>query len=238
MIKPVLRSVFGRSRGPADMHKPASSASRHGIPEPDHGAVEAPDTLLPVSAFRAALVALGATVLTAACAAGQQAQTSVEKPTLDGTQGQVGNIQLEGVVLHPPTGTSYSSGASVPLSVYIVNSGQTSDKLTDVSSPAFSGWSVTSAAFSSSRTGKSAPAIRPGSAVGFGMRNLTPTGGGSPRSIVLSGLSDKNAPLFPGNSVRVTFTFAKAGQTTLTVPVALSEQPNSASVAAPSSASQ
>jgi copper(I)-binding protein len=238
MIKPVLRSVFGRSGRPVDMHKPASFASPRGFPEPDHRAVRAPDTLLAVSVFRAALVALGATVLTAACAAGQQAATSEEKPTLDGTQGQVGQIQLEGVALHPPTGKAYSSGASVPLSVYIVNNGQTSDKLTGISSPAFSGWSVTSTAFASSKSGTSSAAIRPGSAVGFSMRNLTPTGGGSPRSIVLSGLSDKNAPLFPGNSVRVTFTFAKAGQTTLTVPVALSEQPNSASVAAPSSASE
>jgi copper(I)-binding protein len=46
--------------------------------------------------------------------------------------------------------------------------------------------------------------------------------------VLLRGL--KNGPLFPGESVPVTFTFAKAGQITLRVPVQLSVAPHNSIV--------
>jgi len=82
-----------------------------------HSPIKAPDTLLPVSRFRAAFrtvsAAVGVAVLSAACAAGQHAATADEKPTLDGTQGHVGKIQLEGVAFRAPSGTSYAAGSTV-----------------------------------------------------------------------------------------------------------------------------
>src|SRR5664279_425663 len=115
--------AFGITVAPAaDRPSGAStSASVWQVGQPGHAPLAAPDTLCPVSAHRAALVALSAAALTAACAAGQHAATSVEKPSLDGTQGQVGSILLEGVALHAPTARSYPGGADVPLAVYIVN---------------------------------------------------------------------------------------------------------------------
>jgi hypothetical protein len=196
-----------------------------------------------VSALRAALVALSAAVLTAACAAGQQAQTGREKPTIDGTEGSVGNIKLVNVSLHTPTGTSYAAGANVPMTVYIANSGASDDTLTDVTSTEFpGGWQVVS---TSSLTGDaSTPAASPspsssgaasggaslpiaaGSAVGLGISGLNTGDGKSKQTLVLEGLAKQGAPLTPGMAVKITFTFANAGQTTLTVPVQLSTTPN------------
>jgi hypothetical protein len=202
-----------------------------------------------VSALRVALVALSAAVLTAACAAGQQAQTANEKPSIDGTQGSVGSIQLDNVALHTPPSNSYAAGDSVPMSVYIANNGTTADTLTGVTSTAFTGWSVVatssvptgSASASASPSGlgappastsASAPASGPaqqvgaGLAVGLGQTNLDGDGKGSDETLLLTGLADKSSPLYPGMTVKVTFTFAKAGQTTLTVPVRIGSTPN------------
>jgi hypothetical protein len=185
-----------------------------------------------VSALRAALVALSAAFLTAACAAGQQAQTANEKPSLDGTEGTVGSLQLEGVALHTPSAKSYVAGNSVPLSIYIANNGQSADTLTNVTSTAFTGWDivstpavqVTPAPGAAAATG-TPKAIGAGAAVGLGLSDLT-ANTGSPETLVLTGLAKKSAPLYPGTAVKITFTFAKAGTTTLTVPVQLSKDPN------------
>jgi copper(I)-binding protein len=187
-----------------------------------------------VSALRAALVALSAAFLTAACAAGQDAQTANEKPSLDGTQGSVGSIQLEGVALHSPPGSSYPASSNVPMSVYIANNGQSADTLTSVTSTAFSGWDVVatpSVQVSAAAGATPAPAsgspqqIGPGAALGFGLTDLTATGTGSATTLVMMGLAKTSAPLYPGMAVKITFTFAKAGQTTLTVPIHLSVNP-------------
>ena len=129
-------------------------------------------------------------MLTGACAAGQHAQTAEEKPSLDGTFGNVGNIQIEGVALHAPNGASYPSGASVPLAAYIANNGTTPDKLVKVESSAFSGgWAVesgsSSGSSSSSGSGNGQPqTIGPNQAVGFGLQDLGSSGAGSPKTIV------------------------------------------------------
>lgn len=185
-----------------------------------------------MSALRAALVALSAAFLTAACAAGQQAQTANEKPSLDGTQGSVGSLQLEGVALHTPVGKSYAVGSSVPVSIYIANNGQSADTLTNVTSTAFSGWDIVSTPSLQVSTAPGAAAatgtpkaIGAGAAVGLGLTNLTDNTG-SPETLVLTGLAKKSAPLYPGTAVKITFTFAKAGTTTLTVPVQVSKNPS------------
>lgn len=204
-----------------------------------------------VSRFRTAIVAacaVSAALLTSACAAGQVAQTAEEKPSLDGTYGSVGKISLEGVAFQAPSGSSYADGSSVPLTAYIVNNGQSPDRLVKVTSSAFTGgWDVVStpsllagpsgqpkSKTSSTPTNGSPQTIPPGSAVSFGLQNLTSSGAGSPESLVLLGLAKQQAPLFPGSAIKVTFTFADAGQTTLTVPVQLRGTPNAATIAPPS----
>jgi copper(I)-binding protein len=198
-----------------------------------------------VSRFRAVLVAVcaaGGALLTAACGAGQIAATADEKPAVDATNGTVGKIQIVGVALHSPSGKSYASGASVPLSAYIVNNGESADKLVKVSSSEFGGWDVVStpslaAGPSGAPSASTQPAtngapqtIGAGSAVGFGLENLSASGAGSPETLVLLGYKGPQ-PLFPGSAVNVTFTFANAGQATLTVPVELTNTPSGQTIA-------
>lgn len=185
-----------------------------------------------------AVCAAGGALLTAACGAGQIAATANEKPAVDATNGGVGKIQIVGVALRSPSGKSYASGASVPLTAYIVNNGESADKLVKVSSAEFGGgWDVVStpsllagpsgapSASTQPVTNGSPQTIGAGSAVGFGLQNLSASGAGSPESLVLLGYKGPQ-PLFPGTAVKVTFTFANAGQTTLTVPVQLTDAPN------------
>ncbi len=61
--------------------------------------------------------------------------------------------------------------------------------------------------------------------MGLGLTGLNTGSGTSKQTLVLVGLAKQSAPLTPGMAVPVTFTFANAGQTTLTVPVRLSTTP-------------
>jgi copper(I)-binding protein len=169
-----------------------------------------------------------ATLASTACAAGQDSQTEHEKPSLDGNNGGVGQIQVLGVAFPEPAhGASYRKGSSVPLTAYIANDSDGPEKLIKVSSPAFTGgWAVapTTTASSLVAGGSSQPqTIPPGQAVGFGLRNLTPSGRTSPKTIVLRGLSTQ---LWPGMAVKVTFSFSQAGDATITVPVQLTTNPS------------
>jgi hypothetical protein len=246
MANSVVRSVSPTSKPLRQKHILLEFASRpHPLPQPSGypcNAPERPDTLLFVSRFRAALVALCATgcaLLTGACAAGQVAATADEKPSIDGTNGGVGRINIVDVSLHAPQGPSYPVGASVPMKAYIANNGETADKLVKVSSPSFpGGWDVVStpsldvgssgARGSSTASGASTgrPVTIPaGEAVSFGLRDLSPSGAGSPETLVLRGYKG-SGPLFPGETVQVTFTFARSGQATMTVPVQIGSAPS------------
>ncbi|HEV7205746.1 MAG TPA: hypothetical protein VGN18_14145 [Jatrophihabitans sp.] len=165
-------------------------------------------------------VAVVATALTAGCAAGQQAQTANEKPSLDGTNATVGSIGLRGLAIQPPTGPAYDTGAAAPLTVVLVNSGSKADKLTSITSSAFGSWgSYSGNAAKAARTGGAAASpgsqsipLSPGGRVPYGVPDAT--------NVLL--LLKSTGKLYPGTSVPITFTFASAGTVTVTVPVTLS----------------
>ena len=228
MINPAVCSVFIGPQGSGRAFARSTSGAERQVGEPVIAAPTRPDTLLPVSRLRVALVALSTAVLTAACAAGQQAQTANERPTLDGTQATIGKISLGGVALHAPTDNSYPAGSTVAMSIHIVNNGQRPDTLTNVSSPAFGGWDVVStpSVQTSGTTGSgggSPQKIGPQAAISLGLGDLTSNGTGSATTLVLTGLKSKSAPLYPGTAVKITFTFAKAGSKTLVVPVQITK---------------
>lgn len=191
-----------------------------------------------------------ATLLTASCAAGQIAHTANEHPSIDGTNGSVGSMQLRTVAILAPKNPCYLPGADAPLSLSIVNTGASPDSLTSVSSPRFASFTVaktaddlspapgsgscshtaapsTSASSTASSTAPSAAeTVAPGRSVQLGLMYTGTTDPGVPTApiVVLSGL--RGGPLFPGESVPVTFTFADAGTVTLQIPVQLSAVPN------------
>jgi copper(I)-binding protein len=188
-----------------------------------------------------AVVAAGAVFASASCAAGQQAQTAEEHPSIDGQNATIGSIQLVGVAIQPPSSPSYAAGASVPVSLAVVNNGATADTLTSVTSPSFSGWGIvsTTAVASSTVSAKGTPTrIPPGSSLRLGLHNLGGTDPNTPQTLVMSGLAKRSSPLFPGSAVKLTFTFAKAGAKTVTVPVQLTTVPNQATLPAPSGSAE
>lgn len=87
-------------------------------------------------------VALAAALLISGCAAGQQAQTADEKSTIDGTNATLGSIALRGLAIEPPDGTTpfYGTGTDAAVKLVLVNSGNKTDTLTNITSPAIGDW--------------------------------------------------------------------------------------------------
>jgi hypothetical protein len=83
------------------------------------------------------------TLLTSACAAGQDSQTANEKPTHDGTDASVGKIYLRGLAIQAPTGSEfYAKGSDALVRLVIVNIGTSTDTLTGITSSSITGWSA------------------------------------------------------------------------------------------------
>lgn len=203
------------------------------------------------------MVAASAALITASCAAGQQAATSEEHPSMDGTNGKVGHMEIHALAIEAPSGPCVLPGGDAALTMIIVNTGRNSDSLQGVTSPRFSSSaSVATAAdlgqyakvdagagactgasgaasapstpsnTSTLPAGAGAQTVAPAQALQLGVYNANGNDPGVPTEpiILLRGL--QNGPLFPGESVPVTFTFAKAGKLTLQVPVQLSVAPH------------
>lgn len=191
-------------------------------------------------------LAIIAALLTAGCAAGQQAQTAAAKTTLDGTNADLGPIKLRGLVIEAPSGaeTSYAPGTAALVKLVIVNTGDLEDRLTSITSPAFKDWgayaspteagAVASAA-TALPTGSTSPlptaqksiAVAPGSRVSWG----------TPEATGALLLLQATKQLHPASTVPVTFTFANAGSVTVATPVSLSSAPPTAVIPAPSTSS-
>jgi hypothetical protein len=105
-------------------------------------------------------VAIAAALITSACAAGQDAQTAVEHPAIDGTEADVGSMNLRGLVIEPPSGTTpyYATGADAPVKLVVVNSGSSTDKLTSITSSAIGDWGAFASAADASAVASSSAA--------------------------------------------------------------------------------
>jgi hypothetical protein len=176
-------------------------------------------------------IAVTASLLTSACAAGRHAQTDQERATLDGTYATVGKIDLRGLALDAPNTTSYPPGSSVPVRLVLINSSTgrqaKSDTLVGISSPAFTGWAAyPTIAQAQLATGGAATAvpIGPGQRISWGVPEAT-------GALQLTGLK---RVLYPGTTVSITFSFTDAGTVTVSVPVALTSSPASSVLPAPS----
>ncbi|MEO6886331.1 MAG: hypothetical protein ABI232_08625 [Jatrophihabitantaceae bacterium] len=83
------------------------------------------------------LVAICATLLTSACATGQDAATSEQVPAIDGTSATAGAMQVHALALKASDGPSYPLGSDAELTFVVVNTGTTDDTLTGITSTAF-----------------------------------------------------------------------------------------------------
>jgi copper(I)-binding protein len=181
--------------------------------------------------------AAGAVLLTG-CAAGQQAQTVQQTPSIDGVQAEAGNIAIRAAgIASPESGTSYSKGATAQLRMVLINRVNQPDKLVSVSSPVASGAQLGAASAGSSGAGTasatpslSSSASPSGSAGGSASSTPIDLPGrqsvqigissGGP-TVTLTGLTQQ---LFPSQPVPVTFTFQSGASATVTMAVQLTSE--------------
>ena len=164
------------------------------------------------------LAALAVVIVPAAasgCAAGQRAQTANEFSVVDGASANVGSMGLRNAGITAPTSPAgYVKGASVTLSMTVVNNGDSSDSLVSVSTPSATRATITaptSTAASPAATSATGITVPPNGAVAVGAA-------AGAAKITLTGLS---ARLVPGQLVAVTMNFRVAGQVTVQLPVKL-----------------
>lgn len=170
--------------------------------------------------------------LLAACAAGRNAQTALVETVSDAANANVGQLQVRNVRLAAPETSLYGTGADVPLYLTVANRAGSADSLTDVTSDDAASVRLMPA---DAASGTATPAAdsgagQPTPASTMELPLSVPTGaalilGADSVHLVLQGI---RRPLRPGQSVRVTFTFADAGSTTLSVPVQLPEDGSAA----------
>jgi hypothetical protein len=190
-----------------------------------------------------------ATLALGGCAAGQQAQTAQQVPTTDEIQVTVGNLDIRGIAVQPPTGNYYAKGGYAPLTMVIVNNGPHPDQLTKVSSSMFTGWGTVAgtSAVQPSATPSSVPdtgSLLPTEASPSSSSTTTPTTSTKPVTVapyrrISFGVPEATSELvitgfthavYPATPLRMTFTFRNAGSVSITVPVQTSGAPGSQSV--------
>lgn len=177
--------------------------------------------------------ALGS-LLMSACSSGQIAQTARDVSAVEGSSATRDGVGVRDARIAEPPGGSYSSGGDAPLLVAIATDDGTSDTLVRVTSDAADSVTVTtrsSGSPSASASAAPSPSASPsdatldikldaGSLLVFGGG-----GGGGPGSENTLNLVGLRHDLSPGMTVRVTFSFAQAGDLTLNVPVATPDGP-------------
>ena len=183
-------------------------------------------------ALRAATVGvlLFSPLVITACSAGQVNQTASQLRDKVGPTVQVGDLTLRQVQLAYPTAGSYSAGDDAQLQMSIVNSGSEDDALIGIKGTGFSEVRVTgSGTVSASPSSGAATTTTPAQA----------TDSNGPRALDItipansSVFLGENAPtvtlvalgqdLTPAQTMELTFTFRKAGDVTIDVPVAAPE---------------
>lgn len=140
----------------------------------------------------------------ASCAAGNDAVTNLARTTTNSVAGAVGSITLRNVYLAGPV----SKGDSAQVVSAIFNAGTEPDSIVGISSPLAASGQVPAQA-----------TLSPGAGQIYIVNGSAPT---------LVGIKQD---LLVGSQLPITFTFAKAGSVTLTVPV---EEPAPGASAAPS----
>jgi copper(I)-binding protein len=189
-------------------------------------------------------------VALSACSAGQVTQTATQERDKSGATAQVGDITLRSAEVAYPSSGRYDRGDDAELRVAIVNGGTEPDTLVDVTGKDFARAEISASATASTTSSSAAASATPTESAGATpteSAGATPTGtpatpssapaatsaaGSSeieipPHSAVFVGsgddtitLVDLARPLTTGQYIDVTFTFQKAGEVTLRVPVA------------------
>ncbi len=171
------------------------------------------------------------------CSAGQVTQTATQARDKTGGAGQVEDISVHAVQLVHPPGGVYEVGDQVEVTMAIVNSGRVDDRLIDVTGPEFNAATLSespTAADTLPETSYSEPdpaasmalSGQPPAVETTAVDVLVPARGAvfvgsSAPTVVLTGLTRR---IDAAQSMELTLTFARAGQTT--VPAVMGPPPD------------
>ncbi|MGW0040633.1 hypothetical protein [Rhodococcus sp. NPDC003348] len=164
----------------------------------------------------AVALAAAAAISLSACSAGQITQTSTQVAAVNGNYANQGDISLRNVHIVYPNSEEYSlkPGGTVALAFTAVNESQHQpERLAKISTDKAA--SVTIAGEVGGRV------IRPQTALSSGVPDATVTDDGEKieTDIILVTLNDIAEGVYPGLTVPVTFTFERAGDIVVDVPV-------------------
>ena len=167
-------------------------------------------------------LAAGATLTLSACGAGQISQTAIQVAAINGNNAEVGSIALRNVHVIYPNSEEYSiePGGTALLGFTVVNlDTRTPDVLTDISTEFASSVNaeeIEIAPQSSVIAGESTETARLDESPQPAQTQETPPDAPSIATVELVGL---NELVRPGLTVPVTFSFAEAGDITVSVPI-------------------
>lgn len=160
-----------------------------------------------------AALGLGAVVALAGCSAGQVTETDTQVAAVNGGSGEVKDVAVrDATITFPSDASFYPAGASAPIELMLANQGP-DDRLVSVSSPY-----AASATVSGETTLPRDSSLQ---ALGENER-LNP---GPDARIVEISLQGLKQQIGPGVTIPVTFTFEKAGQVTVQVPLGADHSP-------------
>ncbi|MGY1709358.1 hypothetical protein ACI8AC_07580 [Geodermatophilus sp. SYSU D00758] len=171
----------------------------------------------------AVLLLLSSTALIG-CSAGQVTQTATQARDSTGGTGQVGDITIRAVQLVHPPGGVHEVGEQAQATMAIVNSGRVDDRLVDITGADFGAATVGTSPTTADPSSPGPDAFeamalieQPPTAETTAVDVLLPAGGAvfvgtSTPTVVLSGLTRR---IDAAQSVELTLTFARAGQTTV-----------------------
>lgn len=181
-----------------------------------------------------AVLGLGAVVALSGCATGQQAETSEQTAAIFGANGDAKHMAIRNATLTFPDGEPhYPKGSTAPVDVVLINEAKQQDRLVKVSSSyaasaEISGKSVipggTRLYSDGVRAGQSPDQPAAALAEGAGPADPKPVGPVQRPQVDIS-LVGLTQDIRPGVTIPVTFTFARAGSTTVYVPIGPSGEP-------------
>lgn len=163
----------------------------------------------------AVALAAAAAISLSACSAGQITQTATQVAAVNGNYANQGEISLRNVHILYPDSEEYSiePGGKAALQFTAVNnSEQKADRLTKITTDAAG--SVTIAGEVGGRV------IDPQTSLGAGVRAATVLDDpADPTQLILVELNDINEGVYPGLTVPITFSFERAGDIVVRVPI-------------------
>lgn len=154
-------------------------------------------------------LALAAVAALTGCSAGQIAQTAQQVSTVNGSSADVGDLALRDIRILFPSSGSYAPGSTAQLALVVVNRGLDQDRLVDVTGDFFDAAGLLG--------GSGAEDAQPTLNAAIPSQGSQQFGTSDDPTIELSDLSDR---LDAAQVVSLTFTFEKAGEVTVEVPVA------------------